>query len=198
MIAFACASTDERLYRGAARRAVELVAEADSLLMRRRAEDSVIDAYSEMLVEAAEYDDLEAVVLLDQSVSHLGAAFCGRIRNLLGASPDVAVVGAGSSKGTRESEAVEGPVAVLSPWAARTLSCDPVGEEAFEALALDLCFQARSHGRRVIVSSALDVATSERPSWASAESRSRVRAMAAVRSKWSRDPLDTGVSGCSH
>jgi hypothetical protein len=92
MIAIGCASSDERGFEAGAARAVESIAESSSLLLRRHAEP-IDRAYNEMLEEAASRADLEAVVLLDQDLSIAGD-FLTPVRELLAASPDIAVVGA--------------------------------------------------------------------------------------------------------
>ncbi len=99
MIAFACATTDERQFRASAARAIEAVSEEDSLLMRRHVNRTVAEAWNEMLVDAGKEDDLEAVVLLDQSVFVDGDDFLPKARELLAAHEDVAIVGAVGARG---------------------------------------------------------------------------------------------------
>jgi hypothetical protein len=48
-------------------------------------------------------------------------------------------------------DAVDGIVLCLSPWAVRTLRFDESLAADFHGYDIDLCFQARHHGRRVVV-----------------------------------------------
>lgn len=75
------------------------MAEHDSLLMRRHGYDSIQEPYNEMLAEAAGHDDLEAVVLLHQDVAIEDERFLGKVRALLAASEDVAVIGSAGALG---------------------------------------------------------------------------------------------------
>ena len=53
--------------------------------------------------------------------------------------------------GAHEVDAVDGILLVLSPWAARELRFDEAFSEVFHGYDVDLCFQARERGRRVVV-----------------------------------------------
>lgn len=99
MIAFGCATTDEREYRAYAAPSIERVAEPDSLLMRRHGYDSIHEPYNEMLDEAARRDDLEAIVLLHQDLSIEDEGFMAKVRGILAASPEIAIVGAVGARG---------------------------------------------------------------------------------------------------
>ena len=94
MIAFGCATTSEEEYALYAGPSIRRLAEPDSLLMRRHGYDSIHDPYNEMLAEASARDDLEAVVLPHQDMAIDDPHFLAKIRALLAASPDVAVIGA--------------------------------------------------------------------------------------------------------
>jgi hypothetical protein len=189
MIAFGCASTDERRFRAGAARAIEEAAEPDSPLLRRHVYDSIADSYGEMLAAAAGYEDLEALVLFDQSVSRADPQLPARLRALLAASPDVAVIGAGATPGVHEVEAVGGALLALSAWAVRELRCDASVSGALDALAMDLCFQARARGRRVLASGALGVAPVSRVELEPPERRAWLRSAVAVRRKWRADHI---------
>jgi hypothetical protein len=184
MIAFGCATTDERLFRAGAAVAIEAAADRDSLLMRRRVEGSFAGPYDEMMAEAAGHGDLEALVLVGQSVSRLAGDLPARARALLAADPAVAVVGPAAVEGAREVESVGGALLVLSAWAVRELRCDPSVSDALDPLAIDLCFQARARGRRVVGSDALGTEAGERRAWPAAERRAWVRSFAAAQRKW--------------
>jgi hypothetical protein len=53
--------------------------------------------------------------------------------------------------GVHEVDAVDGILLVLSPWAARELRFDEAFSEVFHGYDVDICFQAREGGRRVVV-----------------------------------------------
>jgi GT2 family glycosyltransferase len=53
--------------------------------------------------------------------------------------------------GVHEVDAVDGILLVLSPWAARELRFDEAFSEVFHGYDVDICFQARERGRRVVV-----------------------------------------------
>lgn len=101
MVAFGCATNDERRFRAHARPGVERVAERDSVLLRRHGHGSVQQPYNEMLEQACEYDSLEAVVLLHEDLSIDDESFLSTVRGLLAASPDVAVIGTVGARGAR-------------------------------------------------------------------------------------------------
>lgn len=101
MIAFGCATTSEEEYLAYAAPSVQRVAEPDSLVMRRHGYDSIHAPYNEMLAEAAAREDLEAVVLLHQDVAIDDDAFLAKLRELLAASEDVAVIGVAGARQVR-------------------------------------------------------------------------------------------------
>lgn len=98
MIAFGCATTDERQFRAHAAPSIERVAESESLLMRRHGHDSIQEPYNEMLALAAAYENLEALVLLHQDVSIEDPGFMAKVRGLLATSPEVAIIGAAGAR----------------------------------------------------------------------------------------------------
>ena len=57
----------------------------------------------------------------------------------------------GVPTGVHEVEAVDGILLVLSPWAARELRFDEAFSEVFHGYDVDICFQARERGKRVVV-----------------------------------------------
>lgn len=86
------------------------------------------------------------------------------------------------ARGIREVEAIDGIVIVLSAWAVRALRFDPaIGP--FDGYDADICLQARSCGRRVVVADFRGVAHHVRG--ASFFDRARwVRGEVALRRKW--------------
>jgi hypothetical protein len=127
MIAFGCATTDEEEYRHRAAPSIARLAEPDSLLMRRHGFDSIQAPYNEMLAEAARHADLEALVLLHQDLSIDDDDFLARVRGLLAARPEVAVIGAAGARRIRGLAWWEGEchgrvrMPVLTPGGARSV-----------------------------------------------------------------------------
>lgn len=180
MIAFGCATTDEREFRNGATLAIERVAERDSLLLRRHARKSVHEPYNEMLAAACGRDELEAVVLIHQDVTIESDGFLSAVRAILAASPKIAVVGALGARGDRltsvterhgrlalprlgpggsvldfshaprEVDWIDGSAIVLSARAARELRFDGAVGDSLDACAVDVCLQARAQGDRVV------------------------------------------------
>lgn len=185
MIAFACASTDERQFRAHAARSIEVCAEDDSLLMRRHRSTPLDSAYNEMIATAAERDDLEVLVLVHEGLTIADRSFLSRIRGLLAAGDDVAVIGAGDETGASEVAAVRGDLIVLSGWACSELRVDPRFADSTDAATADLCFTARAGGKRVV---AARFGIFRHPALESPSSRRlRVRAGVALRRKWDLD-----------
>jgi len=132
------------------------------------------------LDELADQPDLEAVVILHEDVVLLDPDTASIVRDAF-ADPDIAIAGAigaqgipglawwgGIPIGRTETayvpdgvihgvaargpvDALDGLVLCLSPWAARTLRFDEALAADFHGYDIDLCFQARHHGRRVEV-----------------------------------------------
>lgn len=93
MIGIGCATSSERNFKAGASRAIEHIAEPDSILLRRHGAGPPGDAWNEMLDEFADQPDLEAVVLLHEDVA-ISGEFLATARDLLAAGPKVAVLGA--------------------------------------------------------------------------------------------------------
>lgn len=123
MIAFGCATTSDEEYLAYAAPSVQRVAEPDSLLMRRHGYDSIHQPYNEVLAHAARREDLEAVVLLHQDLTIEDESFVAKIRAILAASEEVAVIGVAGARGVRGLAWWEGE----SYGAARSPSLAPGG-----------------------------------------------------------------------
>jgi hypothetical protein len=93
MIAFGCAITREDEFAAYAEPGVERVAEPDSLVMLKRGHGCIHDPYNEMLAEAGEREDLEALVLLHQDLSIDAEDMLARVRGLLATSSEIAIMG---------------------------------------------------------------------------------------------------------
>jgi GT2 family glycosyltransferase len=153
------------------------VAEPDFRFAELSTATSILEAYNEALEHFAAVDELEALVLLHEDTELLDPAFCALVRDAL-RDPEVAVVGAVGARHVRslawwegemagrvaetrglidhgfarpEVDAVDGLLLVLSPWAVRNLRFDAETFTGFHAYDVDLCFQARAAGRRVVV-----------------------------------------------
>jgi hypothetical protein len=176
MIAFAaCVGSPDKLAQFAAP-GLQRAMEPDSVFAELTTSTSIHEAYNEALEHFATYDDLEALVLLHEDCRLLDADFGDRVRAVL-ADPDVAIAGpigatgvtglawwegtiVGRVEETRglvqgatvagDVDALDGLLLVLSPWAVRNLRCDTRTFRGFHAYDVDLCFQARAAGRRVV------------------------------------------------
>lgn len=164
MIAFGCVTTDNDVFRAGAAAAMQAVIEGDSLLMRRHAPECPASACNEMLAHAAGKPGLEAVVLIAEDAALEDGAVLPDFRSVLGGEAETAVVGvspaaevagllaarqAPARGGLEQVDAVDGALVVLSPWAAATLRFDPDLDVPLDGAVVDLCLQARAHGRRV-------------------------------------------------
>jgi SAM-dependent methyltransferase len=61
------------------------------------------------------------------------------------------VLATGNTAGVHEVDALDGFLFVLSPWAVRSLRFDPAFDQVFHSYDLDFCFQARAHGKKLVV-----------------------------------------------
>jgi hypothetical protein len=61
------------------------------------------------------------------------------------------VLATGNTTGAHEVDALDGFLLVLSPWAVRNLRFDPAFDEVFHSYDLDFSFQARAHGKKLVV-----------------------------------------------
>ena len=176
MIAFAaCVAAPDKLSRFAAP-GLHRAMEPDSMFAELETDRSIHEAYNEALEHFAGYEDLEALVLMHEDCELLDDDFCTRVRTAL-ADPSVAIAGPVGARGVtglawwegeiagraaetrgivegdqldRDVDALDGLLLVLSPWAVRELRCDTETFTGFHAYDIDLCFQARSAGHRVV------------------------------------------------
>ena len=137
-------------------------------------------ALNAALDELVDQPDLEAVVILHEDVELVGLDTAAVVRDAF-TGPDVAIAGAIGAQGVPglawwagipigatgtehvldgriagvihrgPVDAVDGLVLCLSPWAVRMLRFDEALAADFHGYDIDLCFQARYHGRRVEV-----------------------------------------------
>jgi hypothetical protein len=178
MIAFAACIGSPDKFRRCALPGLRLAAEPDSVVAEFDEADSIFRAYNEVLDALAPRDELEALVLLHEDAEIVDPHFCAKLRARLAAEPDVAIVGVAGARGVtslawwegdcfgrvRETrglldwgggrhdvDAVDGLLLALSPWAVRNLRFDAERFSGFHGYDVDVCFQARAAGRRVVV-----------------------------------------------
>jgi hypothetical protein len=109
MIMFASAITDPALYERCAARGIRRVAEPDSVISANAAAGSVFRSYNLILDQAAQRDDLEALVLLHQDAEIDDPQFLPKLREAM-KDPDVGVVGCVGAIGVRNIAWWEGSV----------------------------------------------------------------------------------------
>ena len=109
MIAFASSITSQEMYDRCAGKGVRLAAEANTKVLARPAAGSIFRSYNLIMDEAAELDDLEALVLLHQDAESVDPTFCTQLREAL-RDPDVGVVGCVGAIGVRSIAWWEGSV----------------------------------------------------------------------------------------
>ncbi|MGH2914908.1 MAG: glycosyltransferase [Solirubrobacteraceae bacterium] len=206
MIAFAVCIGDPDTFERYGRPGLAAHAEPESPLAEIDT-DSIFAGYNEALDAFGDCGDLEALVLLHEDVTIENPAFCAKLRARL-ADPSIAVVGAigatgvrslcwwegemrgrvhetrgviGSGRGCADVEVIDGLLMVLSPWAVRNLRFDDERFHGFHGYDVDLCLQALSAGRRVVVDE-LDVFHHTRGGIGVGDDFWRADAM--LRSKW--------------
>lgn len=181
MIAFGVPILDEELYRRWAGPSIAALVEPDSIVIRKRGYDSIQEPYNEILAEAAEREDLEAVVLLhedtwidepklpqlirwhfrDPTVGVIGAIGARGVSSmawwhdteLLGAVTTArhSSVPTVYSTGPQIADVVDGYLLIVSPRVARTVRFDQQGNEDFHGYDIDFCSRVRARGFSVIV-----------------------------------------------
>ena len=176
MLAYGVVIGDPARYEAWARMGVDRVRTPETLELTRRGRRSIAEAYNGILAEASGRAGLEGLVLIHQDLEILDASFEDVARRAL-AEPGVAVAGAVGARdvrslawwrgdgrgrlaetrgvvdfggGRHDVDCVDGSLLVLSPWAARTLRFDE-SLPGFHGYDVDLCFQARARGGRVVV-----------------------------------------------
>ena len=177
MIAFAVCVGSHEKYRRYAAPGLQLACEPDSLIAEVTADTSIFAAYNEVLDALRGRDDLEALVLLHEDTEIVDTAFCAKLRARF-ADPEVAIVGVVGARGVtslrwwegsgpgrvietrglvdfgggcHDVDSVDGLLMALSPWAVDNLRFDAQRFTGFHGYDADICFEARSAGRRVVV-----------------------------------------------
>jgi GT2 family glycosyltransferase len=109
MIAFAVSITKEREYDRIAKPGIDRAAEPDSQILAYGSAGSIFRSYNVLLEQAAQLDDLEALVILHQDTELVDDDFCSKIRRAL-SDPDVAIVGCAGAIDVRSIAYWEGSV----------------------------------------------------------------------------------------
>jgi hypothetical protein len=109
MIAFGSAVTKPDMYERCAGRGIELAKEPDTVVLAQPAQGSIFRNYNRIMEQAAQFEDLEALVLIHQDAEIVNADFCTQVRHAL-RDPDVGVVGCVGAVGVRNIAWWEGSV----------------------------------------------------------------------------------------
>ncbi len=113
MIGFGCAITKPEVYRTAAEVGIRRAAEPDSEILSGPAIGSIFQSYNALIDRAAQWAELEALVLVHQDTEIVDHDFCDRVRVAL-ADPDVGLVGCVGAVGVRSIAWWEGSVSAAS------------------------------------------------------------------------------------
>jgi hypothetical protein len=132
VIAFGCPITDPRAYERFARPGIRLAAEPDSETLTFLNARTIFRAYNLFSDQAAEYEDLEALVLAHQDAEIVDLGFCEKVRAALH-DPEVAIVGCAGAVGVRSIAWWEGSVR----WASFTHRFEEMGGGELPALTWD-------------------------------------------------------------
>jgi Glycosyltransferase like family len=109
MIAFATSIREADAYREHAAPGIALAAEPDSEVYAFKAAGAVCGDYNIVLDRAAQRDDLEALVLVDEDTEIVDGEFCAKVRRAL-ADPEVGLVGCTGATGVESVAWWEGAV----------------------------------------------------------------------------------------
>jgi hypothetical protein len=131
MIAFGVAVTRPDDYERWAGPGIERAREPDSAVYPNSSPGSIFRAYNLLLDQAAEHDELEALVLLHQDVEIVDEGFCTKLRAAI-ADPEVAIVGCVGARGVRSMAWWEGAVT----WASFTHHYHEYGGGALPAFTM--------------------------------------------------------------
>lgn len=129
MIVFGTAVTELGKYDRWAKPGIDRVTEPDSVVIAHQSMGTLFKNYNLLLDLAADYDDLEALVLLHQDAEIADDGFCQTIRASL-EDPDVAIVGCAGAIGVRSIAWWEGAVT----WASFTHRYTEIGGGQFDSM----------------------------------------------------------------
>ena len=109
MIAFGCPITRPEDYERFAEPGLRLASEPDSRILANSSAGSIFRAYNLLMDQAAELEDLEALVLLHQDVEIVDRGFCAEARKAL-SDPEVGIAGCVGALDARSMAWWEGSV----------------------------------------------------------------------------------------
>ena len=113
MIAFGCAITKPEVYAPCAEVGIKLAAEPDSEIFALPSIGSIFASYNAVIEQAAQWADLEALVLVHQDTEIVNADFTAKVRAAL-RDPRVGLLGCVGAIGVRSIAWWEGSVALAS------------------------------------------------------------------------------------
>jgi hypothetical protein len=113
MIAFGCAITNPEQFHRCAEPGIDRAAEADSVRFVQPSVGSIQQSYNAALDQVAEYDDVEALVLVHQDAEIVDADLCAKVREAL-RDPEVGLIGCVGALDVRSIAWWEGSVTLAS------------------------------------------------------------------------------------
>jgi hypothetical protein len=128
-LVFACAITDDDVYRECAEPGIKLAAERDSEVLPMQSAGSLFRNYNLLLDQLKDRDDYDALILLHQDAEIVDPDFSEKVRRGL-RDPEVAIVGCAGALGVRSIAWWEGAVT----WASYTHRFREVGGGEIPAL----------------------------------------------------------------
>ncbi len=209
MIGFGVCVASAKRYEAFAYRGIERVRtqDPDLALIVVHDANSLPEGYNRILAEARSLARLDALVLCHEDTEITDPSFVAKVRQVL-SDDQVAIAGVVGARGltgiawweaegygrlveTRgaldfrcyeaDVEMLDGCILVLSAWAVANLSFDEERYVGFHGYDADICFEARSQAKRVVVTQ-MDVVHHNRPGLGDREAFTA--ADAAFRAKW--------------
>jgi len=113
MIAFGSSITRPDLYERCAGPGIRRAREPDSVVLAGPAQGTIFESYNHLMRQAAEHDDLEALVLVHQDTEIVETDFAAKAREAL-TDPEVGVLGCVGAIGVRSIAWWEGSVTLAS------------------------------------------------------------------------------------
>jgi GT2 family glycosyltransferase len=124
MIVFGCPVTDNGVYERYALPGIRLAAEPDSEVLGYPDPGSIFRAYNLFRKQAAEFEDLEALILLHQDVEIVDPELCAKVRDAF-RDPAVALAGCTGAIGVRSLAWWEGS----TTWGSYNQTFEEIGAE---------------------------------------------------------------------
>jgi hypothetical protein len=124
MIVFGCPVTDNAIYERYALSGIRLAAEPDTAVLGYPDPGSIFRAYNLFRKQAAEFEDLEALILLHQDVEIVDPELCAKVRDVF-RDPEVALAGCTGAVGVRSLAWWEGS----TTWGSYNQIFEEIGAE---------------------------------------------------------------------